>query len=69
MSELAPLYRVILYAALVLVTLIVLDWFASRPSQGVGPARPRARRAPPGPRRASERPEPAPARYRERHAR
>ncbi len=69
MSELAPLYRVILYAALVLVTLIVLDWFASRLSRGVGPARPRTRLAPPGPRRASERPEPTPARYRERHAR
>lgn len=44
MSEFAPLYRVILYAALVLITLLVLDWFTSRRShpEERGPARPRA---------------------------
>src|SRR5260370_1344183 len=44
MSEFAPLYRLILYAALALITLLVLDWFTSRRShpEERRPARPLA---------------------------
>ncbi len=55
MSEFAPLYRLFLYAALILISLLVLDWFTSRRShpEERGPARPLA---------------PHPTRY-QRHAR